>query len=45
MTLTKIIKLAQCRSELKETFRLFRKLGAGWLESLAHAAGCVILLA
>ncbi len=42
MTFSKIIKH---RSELMETVRLFRRLGAGWLDSLVHAALCVLLIA
>ncbi len=42
MTWSKIIKH---RSELMETVRLFRRLGAGWLEAFVHAAGCVMLIA
>lgn len=41
MTLAKIIKH---RSELLGTVKLFRELGAGWLESFVHAAACVVLL-
>jgi len=43
--MTKIVKMLHYRDELVETFQLFRKLGAGWLESLSHASSCIILLA
>lgn len=45
MTISKIIKMAAHRAELMETIRLFRKLGAGWLDSLVHAVLCVALIA
>ena len=41
----RIAKMVLYRAELLETFKLFRQLGAGWLESLSHAAACVILIA
>jgi len=42
MTLSKIIKH---QSELMETVRLYRRLGAGWLDALVHASLCILLIA
>ena len=43
--MTKIAKMILYRTELMETFRLFRELGASWAESLLHASACIVLLA